>query len=31
MSLTSDSVEYRTDPASQAQMRQAAPQGSARG
>ena len=36
MTLTSDSVEYRTDPASQAQiqqaqMRQAAPQGSARG
>ena len=36
MTLTSDSVEYRTDPASQAQMqqaqmRQAAPQGPARG
>ena len=36
MTLTSDSVEYRTDPASQAQMqqaqvRQAVPQGSARG
>ena len=31
MTLTSDSVEYRTDPASQTQMRQAVPQGSARG
>ena len=31
MTLTSDSVEYRTDPASQAQVRQAVPQGSARG
>ena len=36
LTLTSDSVEYRTDPASQAQMqqaqvRQAVPQGSARG
>lgn len=31
LALTSDSVEYRTDPASQTQMRQAVPQGSARG
>ena len=31
MTLTSDSVEYRTDPASQTQMRQAVPQGPARG
>ena len=31
MTLTSDSVEYRTDPTSQTQMRQAVPQGPARG
>ena len=31
LTLTSDSVEYRTDPASQTQMRQAMPQGPARG